>query len=191
MWVELPAPAEPAETFCWFACSQAFSPWERGPRHHHVGIAGEHRDRLEVLLDVVIELVDRAVEDMRAEKAELKRVSVGRRPDDAAGADGAGRAGDVLDDDRLAERRPHRLGEDTGHGVERAAGRERHHDGDRTRRIGLRRTGPRPETEASQHRAQRYDRLSHDGETMVACREGKGPQPAALRHRSLGAAGFS
>ena len=95
-----------------------------------MGIAGEQRDRLEVLLNVVTELVNGAVEDMGAEKAEFEGVAVGSRAGDAPGAHGAGRAGDILDDDGLTERSAHRLGDDAGHGIERPAGRERHDDGD-------------------------------------------------------------
>ena len=58
--------------------------------------------------------------DVRARDADAERVAVGCRARDAADADAAGGATDVFDDDGLAERRPHALGQDARDRIERA-----------------------------------------------------------------------
>src|SRR6185437_8599632 len=82
--------------------------------------------------------VDRGVGDVRAPLAENERVAVGRGMRDAADADAAGRAGDVLDDERLAQRPAHMVAHDARQSVDRAAGRKGRDQGDRPRRIGVR-----------------------------------------------------
>ena len=102
----------------------------------------QQRHRLEIGQQVVGQVaVGCAGDDVRAVLAEADGVAVGRRAHRAADADGAARAGDVLDDDGLAERDPHPLGEDAADHVGRSAGRERHDHGDGLGRIGLRKRG--------------------------------------------------
>ena len=64
-------------------------------------------------------------------------VAVGRRVGDLGRGERAAGAGDVLHDDLLAELRRHRLGDQPGDGVGRAAGGEGHDDGDRAGRVVL------------------------------------------------------
>ena len=74
---------------------------------------------------------------MRPGRCGEQRGAVRRRPRHAVGADRAVGAGAVLDHHGLAER-PRDPGADLpGHQIERRAGRERHHNGDRARRPGL------------------------------------------------------
>ena len=59
-------------------------------------------DRLEILLQIVVELVDDAA-DMGVPLADVDGVAVRRGARDAPDRDAAAGAADVLDDDRLAE----------------------------------------------------------------------------------------
>ena len=72
-------------------------------------------------------------------KNEPKRCKMckAKRANRAADADGAGRAGDILDDKGLAEALLHPLGEDARQCIGRAARRERHDHRHRPRRIAL------------------------------------------------------
>jgi len=65
-------------------------------------------------------------------------VAVGRRGQSAGDARGAAGAGDVLDDDLLAQRLGHVIADDAGDDVGRSAGGEGHDHGDGPSRIGLR-----------------------------------------------------
>ena len=109
--------------------------------HDDVRVARQARDRLEILQHVVGQRVDRAVDHVRGPVADADGVAVGSGAHGAADPDGAGRAGDVLDDDRLAERLAHRLGERACQRIDRTARAERHDQGDRMGRIRLRRRG--------------------------------------------------
>ncbi len=62
---------------------------------------------------------------MRAPLADADGVAVGLGAREPADAEVAAGARHVLDHHRLAERLPHRLGDDAGDGVERSAGRKR------------------------------------------------------------------
>ena len=73
-------------------------------RDHQLRIDRDQPDRLEILLQVVVELVDDAA-DVRVPLADVDGVAVGRGARDAPDRDAAAGAADVLDDDRLAERR--------------------------------------------------------------------------------------
>ena len=101
-------------------------------------VGRDQHDRLEILLQVVVAADRSAVADMGVPLADVDGVAVGRRARDAADADAAAGAADVLDDHRLTERGPHALRQDARHDVGRAARRERHDHRDRPRRIGLR-----------------------------------------------------
>ena len=68
----LPMPAVPPAILSWFAFTQAISSlrsfagtsaWST----MSCGLAGEQRDRLEILQQVVAERIDRAVDDVRAQ----------------------------------------------------------------------------------------------------------------------------
>ena len=108
---------------------------QRVAADHQHRIGRQLRDRLEIAQQIVGQRVDRAVDHVRAPVADAQRVAVGCRFRDAADADAAGGAGDVFDDDILPERAAHMLGHQAPHHVGRAAGGERHHHGDRPRRI--------------------------------------------------------
>ena len=82
-------------------------------------------DRREVGLQIVIEIVDDAA-DVGVPLADVDGVAVGRRPREAPYPDRAAGAADILDDHRLAERRPHLVGQNTPGNIGRAARRERH-----------------------------------------------------------------
>jgi len=56
----------------------------------------------------------------------------------AAGADGAAGASHIFNEDRLTEGDLHPLGEVARNHIRCSAGRKRHHDSDRPRRVGLR-----------------------------------------------------
>ena len=105
-------------------------------RDHQLRIDRNQPDRLEILLQIVVELVDDAA-DMGIPLADVDGVAVGRRARDAPDRDAAARAADVLDDDRLAEQRPHALGHDARDDIGRSARRKRNDERDRARRIGL------------------------------------------------------
>ena len=70
--------------------------------------------------------------------AETQRVAIGRGARHSRRADAAAGAADIFDHDRLTERGLHVLGQDARQRSGGAARRERHDNGDRPRRIGLR-----------------------------------------------------
>jgi len=100
--------------------------------------ACEQRHRLEILQHVVIERVDSAVRHVRARAAVAERVAIGRRASNPTGADPAGGAARILDNDGLTEGYAHAFGQDARKGVARATRGERHDDRDRARGILLR-----------------------------------------------------
>ena len=106
-------------------------------RDDKLRVGGDHRHRLKVVQHVVLERIDRRIDDMGPPMANADRVAVGRRARDPADADGAGGASRILDDDGLPKRCPHALGHDARNRIGRAPGRVRSDYSDRTRRIGL------------------------------------------------------
>jgi hypothetical protein len=84
-----------------------------------------------------------AARDVGVVLAQAERVTVAGRTGGAANADAATCASHILDDDRLAEKRLHPLGEIARDDVGRASRGIGHDDGDRPRRIGLRHCDPR------------------------------------------------
>jgi hypothetical protein len=122
--------------------------------HGDVRVVRQAHDRLEILLDVVAEIVDRAVGDERRPVADADRVAVGCSAHHACHADGAVGAGDVLDHHGLAEVGPHRFGHGAAHGVGRAARAIRHDERDRARRIVLGHRAVRKRHEQSQAKTQ-------------------------------------
>ena len=95
-------------------------------------IVRDQPDRLEIGLQIVIEIVDDAA-DMGIPLADVDGVAVGRGAREPPDADRAAGAADILDDHRLAEERPHLVGHDAPGDVGRAARRERHDQRDRAR----------------------------------------------------------
>jgi hypothetical protein len=96
---------------------------------------------------------------MGAGVADDELVAVGRRLGDAQRAGGPARAGNILDDDLLAEELAHGRRQDATDHVDRTAGRKRHYHGERTRgpflRLGGtgRRKHQRGDDEPPQHRS--------------------------------------
>ena len=94
-------------------------------------------DRRDVPDQIEVELEERRIDRMRCADLE-QRVAVGRRAHDRFGADIAGAARPVVDDDGLAEPLREPLADQAREDVTGAAGREADHDAHRPRRIGLR-----------------------------------------------------
>ena len=107
----------------------------------NVGARAEDADRDKVLLQIVVRLLDERRNDDLRRRSEQQGVPVGGGMGDAGGADRTARAGDVLNDDGLAELRSKALADDACHGVGIAAGGVGNHRGDRPGRplAGLRR----------------------------------------------------
>ena len=78
---------------------------------HELRIDRHQADRLKILLQIVIQLVDNAA-DMGVPLADVDRVAVGRRTRDTPDRNAAAGAANILDDDRLPEGRSHALGHD-------------------------------------------------------------------------------
>ena len=57
-------------------------------RDDKLRVGGDHRHRLKVVQHVVLERIDRRIDDMCAPMADADRVAVGRRARDPADADG-------------------------------------------------------------------------------------------------------
>ena len=155
-------------------------------RHDQDRRAGRQADRLEVLGRVVFEVgIERGRRAVRAHVPHHDRVAVRLRLRAARDAGGAAGAGDVLDDELLAERLREVFADDAGDDVGRSAGGERHDDGDRTGRVVLRKGGRRGRAPAPQqdavnkpfHRSLpsvqiclisiRSDRCSPDADTVI------------------------
>ena len=118
-----------------------------GRVHQHDQRTGrDQADRREILARVVADIrIERRIDRVRAGAAEAERVAVGRGLRDLARRDRAAGAALVLDHDLLAERLAHLLGDDARHHVVAAAGGVRNDQGDRPRRIVLRRRAGRRE----------------------------------------------
>src|SRR5262249_5007623 len=80
---------------------------------------------------------------MAAPLADDQRIAIGFGTHDPAGTDGAAGSGDVLDQNGLTERCLHAFGERARDNVGRSARWERCDNGDRPRRISLRRSDAR------------------------------------------------
>ena len=152
---------------------------DRRPVERRVG-AREHHRRVVLLgaVDVVRERVvgphgvelTRHLVEQQAHRGDEQRVAVGLRLGDVLGGDVAGRAGAVLDDHALAQRRRHVLGDLARDDVVRRAGTERHHDRDRLGREIL----------GDGHGRHRRDAEARD------CRcHGRAPGPVRLDHEIL------
>jgi hypothetical protein len=103
------------------------------------GAVADPGDRREVALHVEGTLEVHVVHDrLAADRADEQRVAVGRAAGRRFGADHHAGARLVVDHHRLAKARGELLGESARHDVDAAAGRKRHDDARRLRRIGLR-----------------------------------------------------
>ena len=121
--------------------------------HQYVGNFRQHCDRNELRRLVAGITIQQVIERERGGRCDEQRIPVRRRARDAQRADIHGAAGDVLHDGRLGPF----LAELVRHDArERVGGRTRdgrHHDFDRSRRIGLLcRAGRRPECNAGRGR---------------------------------------
>ena len=90
---------------------------------HELRIDGDQPDRLEILLQIVVQGIDDAA-DMGVPLTDVDRIAVGRRARDAPDRDTASRAADVFDDDWLAKQRPHLLSHNAPDHIGRSARRE-------------------------------------------------------------------
>jgi hypothetical protein len=91
----------------------------------------------EIFERIVVELgLHERIDGQRAVRSGEQRVAVRRCGRDRSSAETAARAGARFNDDRLAERCRHALGDDPRHEVGVAARRERHDQPDRLVRIG-------------------------------------------------------
>jgi hypothetical protein len=121
----------------------------------HLRIAGDLRNRLEILHQVIRQSKHRAVQDLRGPVADADRVAIAGGTGDAPDADCRRRPGDVLDDDRLTERLAHPLGHDARDRIGRPTGTVRHDHHDRPRRIGVRPAVARTEQERHRTRGEK------------------------------------
>ena len=110
---------------------------QRGIDHQHVRHAADDRHRGEVLFTVVRQLLEEVlVGDLRRVGSEQERVPVRRGPGRELGADQAGCARLVVDDDALAETLAERARDHPQDRVRGAPGRKGQDDLDRLGRIG-------------------------------------------------------
>ena len=142
-WPAAPTPAIPTDALSGFVFSQADQSLQivgrkTFPADNQKRLAADIDDGFKVLQKVERKRVEAAGEHMRGRGANAQRVAIGRRADGTADADAAGCAGDVFDDDGLAENWAHLLGEISRQRVGCAARGKRHDHRDRTGRIRLR-----------------------------------------------------
>jgi hypothetical protein len=139
-------------------------------RDEHEAHIGDQRDRGEVGGGVVERLArERLVERVGADRAEHERVAVGRRLRHPQRAAHAAPAGHVVHDHLLADRLAQILRQDATEYVDRPAGGERNHHGERSRRPILR---PRAGGKCQRRNRQRRDprsRPPHRYSLSVSC----------------------
>ncbi len=126
-----------------------------GCDHHHARHDADERDRDELARRIVahLVLVEMLVDRDLARGRHQQRETVGRRLRDGRGGDHPARAGAVLDDNGLPERRFHRLGEEPRHDVHPAARGIADEDADRPLRIAVLRPRPACAGDESQARS--------------------------------------
>ena len=130
--------------------------------------ARQQRDRLQVVQDVVIERIERRRADMAGPVADADGIAIRSRVNDASGRDGAAGAADGFDDDRLAERAPHRIGEDPPQRIGRAAGRKADQHGDGVRRIIVGQRDDRTDRKRNERDKHANETGSHHGISPLA-----------------------
>ncbi len=108
---------------------------QRGTDRQHRGVAHEHRNRREIPHRIVGKIrAQTGIDRERTHRAEEQTRPVGHRLGDDFSRDSPVRPRLVLDNDALANRGACALGQQAGHEIGRAAGRERHDHPYRTRR---------------------------------------------------------
>ena len=107
-----------------------------GVDQQHIGQAVDQRDRREILDGVIGQIgVDGGVDHMRALRGDDQRVAVGPGLGHVDRAHGAAGAALVVDQHRNAQLAAQAVGDQPARVVHRAAGRERHDQRDRLRRV--------------------------------------------------------
>jgi hypothetical protein len=114
---------------------------ERGLGNDPVRRVGQQRDRVQFLQQVVLHGEEARPKHIARPTADTKRIAILRRADDLDNSTVG--AGDVFDEDRMPEGRPHMFRQQTRKHVKSTARRQRHHQGDGPRRVGLRPCRPR------------------------------------------------
>src|SRR5262249_27607633 len=97
---------------------------------------------------------------MRAQEADAKSITIGYRTRDPAHADGPSGASYGFNDDGLAYRDPHALGQNAPDRIRRPASRKRHNHRDRARRVGLRLLRARRERPSCGGATEQHDELA-------------------------------
>ena len=116
----------------------------------------DQRDRHEILERIVGELaVEERIHHQRAVDRHQQRVAVGRRLRHRLGADDGVRSRPVVDDDLLAQILAHLLADEPAEEIGGPAGRERDHQRDLPRRIGLRRRRAKQKQQSKRRRQPR------------------------------------
>ena len=111
---------------------------QRGVHHQHARQRADQADGGEILARVVARIgIEARIDRERAGIGQQNCVSVGGAARHRAGRDGAAGAAAIVHHDLLAERLAHPVRHHAAERIIAAAGRERHHHGDRPRRIGL------------------------------------------------------
>jgi hypothetical protein len=152
------------------------------------GNGGNARHRRDVADEVEAEVrVERRIDGVCRDR-QHQRVAVGRRPDDELGADIAGGARPVLDDERLFEpfRQPlrHQPRDDVG----RAAGDDGDDQTHRPRRIGLRPRDPRDDRQRGSARGQMQEFATgkfHGDDPSLVCSQKDGTSQHGKNRRSI------
>src|SRR5262249_58108582 len=103
------------------------------------GRDARQRYGLEIFDDVVWEIVDGAVDDLRGPGSVKKGIAIGRGARDPAHAERSRGAGHVLNYHGLAEARSHALGDNARDRIHLATGGDRNDYAHRTAGIGVRR----------------------------------------------------
>jgi len=117
----------------------------------------QQRDRLEILHHVVLQRIDRGIDDELISGSDTEGITIGRCARDASERDAAARAADVFDHDRLSERDAHGFGQRARNRIEQATRGIGYDDRDRTGRIGLRTRA----ADRSHHRSERDPDRTH------------------------------
>src|SRR5215831_3572874 len=159
--------------------------------HDHVGITWQPRDGFEIRTDVVGQRINRAIDHVRWPVADAHGIAVGSGAYGASNSDRAGRAGHVFDDDWLAQRRAHRLAQDSRQGIDRTASPVRNDESDRTRwvRLSRRLAG---EQQRCKRRAEKcsihplpLSCTSHEASCLIACTYSSSPTTTPKSQRDV------